>query len=281
MLNEFRRQYPKGCLVSDYLGHKQGVFLVKVIISIEECILGTGLGSGHTLELAEDRARERALSLLELLNSSEEIISSHPAAVTSPSNDLTDSSIQEPTSAGKVVAATAIPEDSLESNQFGSKSSSVPIDTAKSYSAAESTLPFPAEIGEPPLFSEVESQDEPTSVPESMLTPVSSSISESNQPPESTVPANISDEAQSANSLLAASQVARSSLESPSSLLTSEPIDFSEIIAQTNIEMKRLSWTADQGRRHLLQTYGKRSRQLLSDGELLEFLDYLKQQSAA
>jgi hypothetical protein len=54
------------------------------------------------------------------------------------------------------------------------------------------------------------------------------------------------------------------------------PIDFSDVIARTNVELKRLNWTSEQGRDYLLQTYGKRSRQLLTDEELLEFLQYLE-----
>jgi hypothetical protein len=64
----------------------------------------------------------------------------------------------------------------------------------------------------------------------------------------------------------------------PPVLDTSEPIDFSEVIARSNVELKRLNWTNDQGKNYLLQTYGKRSRQLLSDGELIEFLEYLTNQ---
>ena len=59
---------------------------------------------------------------------------------------------------------------------------------------------------------------------------------------------------------------------------SAEPIDFSEVIAKSNMELKRLGWTSDQGRNYLLQTYGKRSRQLLSDEELLEFLQHLEGQ---
>lgn len=55
-------------------------------------------------------------------------------------------------------------------------------------------------------------------------------------------------------------------------------IDFTDIIARTNLEMKRLGWTNEQGRSYLLQTYGKRSRQRLDDNELLEFLAYLEAQ---
>jgi hypothetical protein len=42
------------------------------------------------------------------------------------------------------------------------------------------------------------------------------------------------------------------------------------------IELKRLGWTSEQGRNYLLQTYGKRSRFMLTDKEILNFLDYLK-----
>lgn len=54
--------------------------------------------------------------------------------------------------------------------------------------------------------------------------------------------------------------------------------DFSDVIAQTNKEVKRLGWTPEQGKAYLLGTYGVRSRQLLTDTQLMEFLDYLKAQ---
>lgn len=57
-----------------------------------------------------------------------------------------------------------------------------------------------------------------------------------------------------------------------------EALDFSDIIARSDVELKRLGWTSEQGRNYLLETYGKRSRQLLSDEELLEFLRYLESQ---
>jgi hypothetical protein len=57
---------------------------------------------------------------------------------------------------------------------------------------------------------------------------------------------------------------------------TATPVDFSDIIARTNVELKRLGWTNQQGRDYLVQTYGKRSRQLLTDAELLDFLHHLE-----
>lgn len=55
-------------------------------------------------------------------------------------------------------------------------------------------------------------------------------------------------------------------------------IDHSDIIARTNVELRRLQWTSEQGRKFLQETYGKRSRTLLSESELLQFLEYLEKQ---
>ena len=60
--------------------------------------------------------------------------------------------------------------------------------------------------------------------------------------------------------------------------ISQSPVDLSDIIAQTDVELRRLRWTSAQGREYLEQTYGKRSRQQLSDEELLAFLLYLESQ---
>lgn len=55
-----------------------------------------------------------------------------------------------------------------------------------------------------------------------------------------------------------------------------ETVDFTQVIDQTTIELKRLGWTQEQGRKYLLETYGKKSRHLLDDHELIEFLNHLQ-----
>jgi hypothetical protein len=54
-----------------------------------------------------------------------------------------------------------------------------------------------------------------------------------------------------------------------------EPVNFAEVIFQTDVEMQRLGWTPEQGREHLKKNYGKRGRTLLTEVELLDFLQYL------
>ena len=50
------------------------------------------------------------------------------------------------------------------------------------------------------------------------------------------------------------------------------------LIAQSDKYLRLLNWTTEQGREYLQQTYQKRSRQQLTDAELLNFIDYLKLQ---
>ena len=40
--------------------------------------------------------------------------------------------------------------------------------------------------------------------------------------------------------------------------------------------MQRVGWDLDKGREHLINTYGKKSRKLLNDEQLLGFWNYLK-----
>jgi len=55
-----------------------------------------------------------------------------------------------------------------------------------------------------------------------------------------------------------------------------QSIDLSEVIVKTDVEMERLGWTPQQGREYLIQTYNKRGRTLLTEEELLDFLQHLE-----
>ena len=51
-----------------------------------------------------------------------------------------------------------------------------------------------------------------------------------------------------------------------------------DLIRQIDAQMERIGWTVERGRRHLLNNYGVRSRLLLSDEQVFEFLAFLKTQ---
>jgi hypothetical protein len=54
------------------------------------------------------------------------------------------------------------------------------------------------------------------------------------------------------------------------------PVDLSDPIAQIDVEMERLAWDRNMGRGYLQKAFNKRSRQQLSDNELIQFLTHLK-----
>ena len=66
------------------------------------------------------------------------------------------------------------------------------------------------------------------------------------------------------------------SIEGEESIELADNIE--RLMNKTTIEIRRLGWSAAQGRRYLEQTYEKRSRQHLTREELVEFLAYLESQ---
>jgi hypothetical protein len=56
------------------------------------------------------------------------------------------------------------------------------------------------------------------------------------------------------------------------SLLNQSSITYAEIIQSIDRHLSRLNWTKEEGRQYLIDKYGKKSRQLLDDEELIEFL---------
>ncbi|MEO0853335.1 MAG: hypothetical protein AAFY15_07505 [Cyanobacteria bacterium J06648_11] len=65
---------------------------------------------------------------------------------------------------------------------------------------------------------------------------------------------------------------------SQTTLLDEEPEDLSDIIAQSDVELKRIGWGPKEGRKYLESTFKKRSRQQLDEKELRKFLSHLKKQ---
>ncbi|PZU93020.1 MAG: hypothetical protein DCE90_17210 [Pseudanabaena sp.] len=58
--------------------------------------------------------------------------------------------------------------------------------------------------------------------------------------------------------------------------IAQEPMDLSNAISNIDVEMARLGWTKAQGRDYLVRTFDKKSRQQLTNDELLRFLSHLK-----
>lgn len=199
LITSLRQTYPKASLVSELLNIHDGLYLVRVSVTVETLCLAQGLAAQATLEQAEDLATSRALEKLVLPGLNTPRPPSPPPSAAAP---LIEELIGEP---GDSMANSADP-------------------------MVFTTLE-PIALASPPEADPLR-RDRPA--PEEDL----------------------------------------HSLEA----MGVAPIDLSDIIAQTDVELQRLGWGTHQGREFLERTYGKRSRHDLSDEELLEFLLYLETQ---
>ena len=222
MLARFQALYPTGNLISKLLQIYEGKFVVQVEIQVDGVTRATGLAAAETLELAEDRARSRALMVL-----------------------LVDSPSAQP----ETTVSSVSPEEKLTSApaslELKSKEDGLPLTTS-----SVQTQNFTGELA---MMTDTQKENSK----EQMSPFENGNLTEAHDYSYQELPA-----LEQTNETIAAR----------------EPVDLSEVIARTSRELKRLGWSNQQGRKYLEQNYSKRSRQELSDKELLEFLEYLESQ---
>ena len=184
--------------------------------------MATGLAMAQSVEMAEDKARERTLALLGITASTQQ-----PSSL-----KATTSQVIKETSERESVG-NGVTEESPEPTSDDQWDSSL---------EEEAVLADLEDDLGPPIHHVVE---EP--------------LSEASQemPPQTISAATVALENFNTSAL---------------------PVDLSDVIAQTDVELRRLGWTSMQGREYLERTYGKRSRQQLTDDELMSFLLYLEAQ---
>lgn len=248
-------------LISEFVTIVHGKYIVKVTVTQEEVILGSALASGETVEEAEDNARKRAIELV-----NEDI---HPKKATIvpkiakkevitaktkpdiPKPQPTPPPIIEELSLPKEAPIMEENEDLWEEYDRNDIKENPPEISTLLTGNTEEDDNLSLEIEDIPLFEDNEND---TDTNDNLI------------------------EFPGTNDLESSIEQEPFTIEPTLPLEYSDTQDFSQIIDQTSIEMKRLEWTQEQGKKYLLETYGKKSRHLLSDHELIEFLSYLKTQ---
>ena len=276
MLNQFRHLYPQGTIFSELINIERGLYIVKVILQDRNLVLGTGFAAAETIEKAEDRARERALMTVNLDNpntDTTQIQQSQPQTKTAiaakPAQNVTP--LQTPAIPEEVKTPIQVPQEVLN---YHSATETFPVEEA-TVAIAE---PIPSE-STPRL--EMLSDQKPLSRSfEDILPP---SIVEN--PPVEESQTNIFEQPITPSVEETQTNIFEQPITPPPVEETIEDtaeatetieLDFHDIKHKTDLEMKRLGWTKEQGIDYLLSTYGKRSRLHLTDEELLEFWRYLE-----
>lgn len=268
LVTAFRQQFPRGSILAEVLTIHDGLFVVRVSVLVEGTPLSQALAANNSLELAEDIACNRALERLTLpeksvvpeaqgrpnansltpvaqvpLETFPRPVTDHPTITSPPSND----DFKDPET---FAPATALPPDST----FAAAITSQP-----SLNGTNQPPP-PPEVTPPPVLK--------------LAPPPNSNGSEAADQPASPHLSRLEDEADPA--LL--TDELKDDPDPALGSMSVNPIDLSDIIAQTDVELQRLGWDVNQGREFLEKNYGKRSRHDLTDEELLQFLLYLESQ---
>jgi hypothetical protein len=262
MLAQFQSLYPKGSLISELVQIFQGKYIVRASVQIEGVTRATGMSAAETVEVAEDQARNRALMVLGVTTPPQ-------SAVVFPQNSI---SPVELNSSSNITNELSESTYSLAKNEgFAAVEWSVTSDDNKNTNDAHSisksdtfSQNFPATSYQEPEFDapienlEIMSDHQPENLP---FPEISVSNVTPFTPRSYTPPDNVT-------TLSGTGKKKRKS----------EPVDLSDVIAKTDVQIERLGWTRDQGKEYLKKTYGKLGRTLLSEEELLDFLRHLESQ---
>ena len=282
MLAQFQERYPTASLLSQLLTIHQGKFVVQVSVQIEGVTRATGMAAAETIELAEDQARLRAISMV----TTQEI---------TPSSSLKSDRLS---STPELTNITKVMPSHLErsANPTAASSEDYPEFTPKSSTDYLSLIATDTDLGvdEDVGIEQINPVSNVTpfvlrTAPEEL--PLLDSISV--EPlPSATEPIDLSDtliaiETELRNLGWTAKQE-RNYIEriynkesrdllSPQQLY--EFLNYLQVFGQTSKELARLGWDNQQGQDYLLQNYKKRSRQYLNYQELKDFLQRLQAMS--
>lgn len=254
-LETFKAHYPNAALIADLVSTHEGKYVVRAAVVQKGETLATGLAASVDVQIAEDKARDRAIALLGITPNTQ------PTSATPSSPPPAPSKLSEPTPAPSTPAiTTTVPQPGAPvTPQTAPAAQPAPDQPAPEQPAPEQTTLL---APEPEADFQITPDDVPPPSPEEDFGPPIDAITEST--------------AEGVDSAPAKSSVAAIAMENLSA--SSSPVDLSDVIAQTDVELTRLGWTSAQGREYLENTYGKRSRQQLTDEELMSFLLYLEDQ---
>jgi hypothetical protein len=261
MLAQFQSLYPNGSIISELVQIFQGKYIVRVSLQIEGVTRATGMAGADTIEAAEDQARNRALMLL-AVNSAGASLAQSPTPPVNTTNVSSESvSLSNDAFADQKSLTNSIPKSPTPAIETNSNSQNYsykqPLSNISSATTVkEETKAETLDVLAPHIETVSTPEPEPQPLPE---------INPSNVTPFT--PRNYSP----LEDVGSRSGVGKN-------IRKNEPVNLSDVIAQTDVHIERLGWTKEQGREHLKKTYGKLGRSLLSEEELLDFLNYLKAQ---
>jgi len=297
-------RYPMSSLITELVQSDRPV--VRALVQVGGITLVTSMATAPTVEQAEDQARLRVLAMLGIDTTHVSSFSSlgmvpPPAVADMPPQSLTDS-WATPTEFLPTLAtpATIAPDTIPRSPMLSPLVFDPSLQPSDALPAWAELSDQPPEVGmsndkaNQPKADEGKTSQGKTSLelevepevpmavpfvsqplmPEPYQPEAPATGSDRPEVPEPTMPAP-SNEGKAGGKPRKASP-AKSAAPPEPAIPAADSLDLTELIVQIDHEMERVCWTKEEGRNYLKRTYGKRSRQQLTDDELIDFLIYLK-----
>ncbi|WGV24128.1 hypothetical protein [Halotia branconii] len=279
MLAQFQRLYPNGSLTSELIQIFQGKYVVRASVQIAGEIRATGMAAAETVEVAEDQARTRALMVLGITTSlpAPIVFSPQPTSqvqlpalnTTAGLNESTFASTTSEGFDGSQWSASSQETSVSSVSEQNIQPEAVKSDTSK----AINNNTYSQDLNQ--NFPVTNNQESEFKTPEENLEMTSDNQAETPLFPEISSPSKVTpftprnyNQQENVSTLSGVGKKKKKN----------EPVNLSDVIAKTDVQIERLGWTKEQGREYLKKTYGKLGRSLLSEEELLDFLKYLESQ---
>jgi hypothetical protein len=249
MFEQFRQQYPQGCISSDLVQIHENHYVVRVAIQAEGIPLAAALAVDTDLAIAQDQATLKALAIVginEQLANKSEISRSLPLAAAAI--DPTETMPIMPLPIPKVIEEPlAAPDEYPPEFYDQSEESTIEVEEEFSFTTADVAE---EEISVAPEPQEPEATQEVTAPP----------VAKAGRSPKKAAEAE-------------------PVLEPATPISNDPPLTVTDMIPLINMELKRLGWSKDQGRDYMVKLYNKRASALLSDEELFGLLQHLQAES--
>ncbi|MGA7933291.1 MAG: hypothetical protein WCA35_07065 [Kovacikia sp.] len=301
LFSQLQSRYPTSSLTSELVQIHAGHYVVRAVVQVGGIALATSMAAAATVELAEDQARLRVLRMLGIhavgfagqgIHAAENGIPSErsdsfPNPASSLSGSLQTASFNDtlPPSLpplDKIFHSSSdapLPlESPLISEPASTGTSFTPALDAPALDAPALDAPaLDAPALEAPALGFFEQEPEQAAVGSNSSLPAPPSMPETVESVDDRPAPETSPRPSKSRKTVAVQNSPPPELPAPS---VHEPLDLTPLFLQIEDEMDRIGWTKEQGRNHLKQAYNKRSRQQLTDEELMDFLAHLKTQPA-
>lgn len=234
MLAQFQSLYPNGSLISELVQISCGKYIVRASVQIEGVIRATGMAAAETVEAAEDQARNRALMVLGITTSESESTGS-PKSIPQVQNNPHPALNTTVSAVNSVLQTEAIASEQTPSTVYAPT-------TQPEVTSLSDTYNQDLEPG----FAMTSNREPEFDIPMQNW----AMLDDNSEPEENPLPTPA---ASNVRQFAPRSYTQLEDVASPKSKRNnkSQPIDLSDVIAKTDVEIERLGWTKEQGKEHL------------------------------